>query len=144
MRRYYINKVKDAYKQTAIDLLLGNSITEDLSALRSVRSTGSLIATTVVTCISTNVLAADQFADAIQDAPANTIQSPPPTITQPKSIQQPEEITIHPTGDVAFAPRSSKRHIKKPDWYGNNTMSMIQQTDETTGSDIASEKPGEN
>lgn len=30
-------------------------------ALRSVRSTGSLIATTVVTCISTNVLAADQF-----------------------------------------------------------------------------------
>ena len=38
MRRYYINKVKDAYKQTAIDLLLGNSITEDLSALRNVRS----------------------------------------------------------------------------------------------------------
>ena len=33
--------------------------------------------------IKEELLAADQFADAIQDAPANTIQSPPPTITQP-------------------------------------------------------------
>ena len=40
MGRYYINKVKDAYKQTAIDLLLGNSITEDLSALRNVKLEG--------------------------------------------------------------------------------------------------------
>lgn len=30
--------MKDAYKQTAIDLLLGNSITEDLSVLRTVKT----------------------------------------------------------------------------------------------------------
>lgn len=36
VHRYYINKVKDAYKQTTIDLLLGNSTTEDISALRNV------------------------------------------------------------------------------------------------------------
>ena len=30
--------MKDAYKQTAIDLLLGNSITEDLTALRGVKA----------------------------------------------------------------------------------------------------------
>ena len=33
--RYYINRVKDVYRQAIIDLMLGNAITEDLSLLGS-------------------------------------------------------------------------------------------------------------
>ena len=33
--RYYINKVKDVYKQATLDLMLGNSTKEDWSELRN-------------------------------------------------------------------------------------------------------------
>lgn len=33
--RYYLNRFKDNYRQTVIDMMLGNSITEDLSAIAS-------------------------------------------------------------------------------------------------------------
>eukprot|EP00111_Clytia_hemisphaerica_P023739 TCONS_00069961-protein len=39
--RYYLNRFKDNYRQTVIDMMLGNSITEDLSAIASaVKSAG--------------------------------------------------------------------------------------------------------
>ena len=35
--RYYINRVKDTYRQATIDLTLGNPVTEDLTALAATR-----------------------------------------------------------------------------------------------------------